>query len=143
MFLWQNLNAYNSKKQSFFRSPILQAIEQSDLTKMTKARLQCRISGYFPDAVTVSWYKKEKGDLGSSPLHGSDKYKTSVTKSQVQADATYSCTARLLFTPTLRDRESEIICRVEHPSLERALERSTGPLHVRKPNNIQDANPEK
>ncbi|XP_075686919.1 uncharacterized protein LOC142656002 [Rhinoderma darwinii] len=119
------------KDTEFLGRPKLQDIEESVLIEMNEAKLQCRISGYFPDAVTVRWYKKEKGGLESAPLQDNDKYKTSVTESQRQSDATYSCTARLLFTPTLRDQESEIICRVEHPSLETPVETSTGPLQVK------------
>ncbi|XP_056390108.1 uncharacterized protein LOC130284114 isoform X2 [Hyla sarda] len=117
--------------RNFSSCPILQDIEQSVLVEMIEAELKCRISGYFPDDVTVSWYKKEKGVLGSAPLHDNDKYKTSVTESQKQPDSTFSCTASLRFTPTLEHQESEIICLVEHPSLETPLERSSGPLRVR------------
>ncbi|XP_075141440.1 uncharacterized protein LOC142217149 [Leptodactylus fuscus] len=118
---------------SFWR-PTLHDIEKPVLTEMNEAKLRCRISGYFPDNVTVSWYKKE-GAL--EPVQDKDKYKTSVTESQRQPDSTYSCTASLRFTSSLRDQGSELICRVEHPSLERPIERSSGPLQVQKTRRIQ------
>ncbi|XP_075687727.1 uncharacterized protein LOC142656688 [Rhinoderma darwinii] len=121
---------------SFPWHPVMQEVPVPHVLTGQPNTLQYNISGYFPDAVTVRWYKKEKGGLESAPLQDNEAYKTSVTESQRQSDATYSCTARLLFTPTLRDQESEIICRVEHPSLETPLERSSGPLRVQgKPKN--------
>ncbi|XP_040297325.1 uncharacterized protein LOC121008694 [Bufo bufo] len=115
---------------SFPWHPVIQEVPVPHVLMGQSNTLQYNISSYFPDAVTVSWYKKEKDALEYALLHGNDKYKTSVTESQRQPDSTYSCTASLLFTPTLKDQESEIICRVEHPSLERPLERSSGPLRV-------------
>ncbi|XP_075036500.1 uncharacterized protein LOC142098005 [Mixophyes fleayi] len=96
----------------------------------TECKLQCNISGYFPDAVSVSWYKMETGDQIYNPLSDCATYKMSVTKSQRQSDNTYCCTASLVITPSLRDQGSEIICRVEHPSLEEPIERRSGPLQL-------------
>ncbi|XP_018424889.1 PREDICTED: uncharacterized protein LOC108797735 [Nanorana parkeri] len=92
--------------------------------------LQYNISRYFPDAVTVSWHRKEKGAQEYIPLSESNVYQILDIQSQRQSDHTYSCTARLLFKPTMRDVESEIMCRVFHPSLERPIERTSGPLQV-------------
>ncbi|XP_077131561.1 uncharacterized protein LOC143786156 [Ranitomeya variabilis] len=120
--------SFQLKDTVFLWIPILQEIQLPVLTDEIEAELQCRITGYFPNDVTVSWYKKEKGQMKS--LHDNNKYKTSVSESERLYDSTFSCTARLLFTPTVRDQESEIICSVEHPNLEIPLGRSTGPLHV-------------
>ncbi|KAM4024172.1 uncharacterized protein ACNLHF_025119 [Anomaloglossus baeobatrachus] len=113
---------------SFLWRPVMQEVPVPRVLIGRPNTFQYNISRYRPDAVTVSWYKKEKGQMES--LHDNDKYKTSITESQVQPDSTFSCTARLLFTPTVKDQESEIICRVEHPSLETPLERSSGVLRV-------------
>ncbi|XP_073504753.1 uncharacterized protein [Phyllobates terribilis] len=136
----ENPQSFQLKDTEFLWHPILQDIELPVLTDKSEAELQCRITGYFPDAVTVSWYKKKKGQVKS--LHDNNKYKTSVTKSERLHDSTFSCTARLRFTPTLKKQESEIICRVEHPSLERPLERSTGPLHVEKNSSLRNCTQE-
>ncbi|XP_056389388.1 uncharacterized protein LOC130283840 isoform X2 [Hyla sarda] len=120
---------------SFLWRPVIQAVPVPHILMGQSSTFQYNISEYFPDDVTVSWYKK-KGVLGSAPLHDNDKYKISVTESQRQPDSTFSCTASLRFTPTLEHQESEIICLVEHPSLETPLERSSGPLRVQsKPKN--------
>ncbi|XP_073414796.1 uncharacterized protein [Dendrobates tinctorius] len=121
--------SFQLKDTAFLWIPILQEIELPALTDEMEAQLQCRITGYFPNDVTVSWYKKEKeGQMKS--LHDNNKYKTSISETERLYDSTFSCTARLLFTPTVRDQESEIICSVNHSSLERPLERSSGPLCV-------------
>ncbi|XP_073491232.1 uncharacterized protein [Aquarana catesbeiana] len=92
--------------------------------------LQYNITGYFPDNVSVIWYRKEKEAQEYIPLSEDTKYQIPDIQSQRQSDLTYSCTARLLFTPIVADRESEIMCRVSHPSLERSIERGSGPLQV-------------
>ncbi|XP_069478455.1 uncharacterized protein [Ambystoma mexicanum] len=58
-------------------------------------------------------------------------WKQDITDCRHEPDKGHSCTARLTFTPDLhRDRGSDIICRVSHPSLQRALEKTTGMLTV-------------
>ncbi|XP_073492217.1 uncharacterized protein [Aquarana catesbeiana] len=104
--------------------------------------LQYNISRYFPDDVTVIWYRKEKGAQEYIPLSQDKKYQIPDIQSQRQSDLTYSCTARLLFTPIVADGESEIMCRVSHPSLERPIERESGPLQVQgKPKNRKSMKP--
>ncbi|XP_066433994.1 uncharacterized protein [Eleutherodactylus coqui] len=120
--------SWRDADNSFPWRPVIQEVPVPHVLMGQPNTLQYNISGYYPDAVTVSWYKKDKGALESVPVH--DKYKKSVTESQRQPDSTYSCTASLQLTPTLKDGESEVICRVDHPSLEGPLERSTRPLRV-------------
>ncbi|XP_069590955.1 uncharacterized protein [Ranitomeya imitator] len=134
----ENPQSFQLKETVFLWIPTLQEIQLPVLTDEIEAELQCRITGYFPNDVTVSWYKKEKGQR--KPLHDNNKYKTSVSESERLYDSTFSCTARLLFTPTVRDQESQIICIVEHPSLERPLERSTGPLRVQENSSLRRNN---
>ncbi|KAM3917679.1 uncharacterized protein RB166_016631 [Leptodactylus fuscus] len=122
---------------SFPWRPVIQEVPIPHVLMGQQNTLQYNISGYFPDNVTVSWYKKKEGALES--VQDSDKYKTSVTEPQRQPDSTYSCTASLRFIPSLRDQGSELICRVEHPSLDRPIERSSrvlcvqGKTKIRKP----------
>ncbi|XP_075037396.1 uncharacterized protein LOC142098449 [Mixophyes fleayi] len=111
-------------------SPEIEAVPIPHVIMGKQTTLQYNISRYFPDALSVSWYKKEEGGQRSNPISDCETYKMSVTKSQRQPDNTYCCTASLVITPSLRDRGSEIICRVEHPSLEKPIERSSGPLLV-------------
>ncbi|XP_069840518.1 uncharacterized protein [Dendropsophus ebraccatus] len=128
--------SWRDQANSFPWRPFIQAVPVPHVLMGQVSTFQYNTSGYYPDAVTVHWYKKEKGAPGSASLHDDNKYKTLVTESQRQPDGTYSCTASLRFTPTLRDQESEIICLVEHPSLETPLEGSSGPLCVQgKPKN--------
>ncbi|XP_073403347.1 uncharacterized protein [Dendrobates tinctorius] len=98
------------------------------------AALTCDISGYFPDLLSVIWFTKKDGNVTELPRQSSfyinRTYKMSETKTR-QKDNTYSCEASLTFTPKISShRGSEILCRVEHPSEERPIERSTGPLHI-------------
>ncbi|KAG8545914.1 hypothetical protein GDO81_020144 [Engystomops pustulosus] len=122
--------SWRDQDNSFPWRPVIQEVPVPHVLMGQSLLLQYNISGYFPDAVTVHWYKKEKGAPASALIHNRDKYEILDTTSQGQLDSTYSCTARLHFTPTLKDQGSEIICRVEHPSLDEALERSSGHLRV-------------
>ncbi|XP_077303636.1 uncharacterized protein LOC143923705 isoform X2 [Lithobates pipiens] len=113
--------------------PVIEEVPIPHLLMERQNTLQYNISGYFPDAVTVMWYRKEKGAQEYIPLSQDKKYQIPDIQSQRQSDLTYSCTARLLFTPILADGESEIMCRVSHPSLETPIERRSGPLQVQAP----------
>ncbi|XP_069840513.1 uncharacterized protein [Dendropsophus ebraccatus] len=93
-----------------------------------RTRMMCSITGYFPDTLTVSWYKKENGVV--SAVQDSGDIATKVKEHKMK-NKTYSCTATLLFTPDAeKDQGSEFICRVEHPILEHPIERSNGPLRI-------------
>ncbi|PIO24584.1 hypothetical protein AB205_0031390, partial [Aquarana catesbeiana] len=110
--------------------PVIEKVPIPHVLIGRRNTLQYNISGYFPDDVTVIWYRKGKGVQKYDPLSQDKKYQIPDIQSQRQSDFTYSCTARLLFTPILADEESEIMCRVSHPSLERPIERRLGPLQV-------------
>ncbi|XP_075037398.1 uncharacterized protein LOC142098451 [Mixophyes fleayi] len=110
--------------------PEIQAVPIPHVIMGKQTSLQYNISKYFPDALSVRWYKKEEGGQIYNPISDCETYKMSVTKSQRQPDNTYCCTASLVITASLRDQGSDIICRVEHPSLEKSIERSSGPLLV-------------
>ncbi|KAM8962494.1 uncharacterized protein RCH25_038045 [Pelodytes ibericus] len=111
--------------------PAIEEIEVSALLVGSESKLQCQISNYFPDSVTVTWFKKEKGKFNHVPVPSSDFYKIPDLLSQEQPDHTYSCTACLVFTPSLStDQGAEFVCRVEHPSLKQPIKKRTGPLHI-------------
>ncbi|XP_073504775.1 uncharacterized protein [Phyllobates terribilis] len=113
--------------------PHVGSINVSKLEDGKSATLTCDISGYFPDLLCVIWFIKKDGNVTDLPREPSKKdrnYKMS-RKEKRQTDNTYSCEASVTFTPIISsDQGSEIICRVEHPSEERPIERSTGPLHI-------------
>ncbi|PIO22786.1 hypothetical protein AB205_0141560, partial [Aquarana catesbeiana] len=110
--------------------PHIEELNSSDLKLNTESKIQVKISGYFPEDLTVEWNKKK---MGADRFVAVDinKYKSEISEHQRQSDNTYSCTASLLFTPTLpEDQRSEFICRVQHSSIEQPIERRIGPLQI-------------
>ncbi|KAM5151727.1 uncharacterized protein ACMZJ9_009973 [Mantella aurantiaca] len=97
-----------------------------ELKENKKISLTCNISEYFPDLLSVSWFRKEPGtDSHQKPLPNSD-YNVSNKKENKEK---FSCQSSLTFTYlSKRDQRSEFICRVEHPSLVHPIERRTGPI---------------
>ncbi|XP_075686922.1 uncharacterized protein LOC142656004 isoform X2 [Rhinoderma darwinii] len=113
--------------------PHIESINVPELEDGKETTLTCNISGYFPDHLSVIWSTKKDGDATALPIESLEKdrtYKISEKKKE-QKDKTYSCEASLTFTPLKSsDQGSEIICRVEHPSLEDPLGISIGPLQI-------------
>ncbi|CAN2391380.1 hypothetical protein PRIEUP_LOCUS1419 [Pristimantis euphronides] len=94
-----------------------------------QAVLQCHISGYYPDDITVKWFRKNNQTL--ELYEESDDVLIPKPRSKKNADNTYSCTAQLMMTPTLRSHQgAEYVCQVEHPSLEKAIKKSTGGVKI-------------
>ncbi|KAM3917776.1 uncharacterized protein RB166_016703 [Leptodactylus fuscus] len=97
------------------------------------ATLTCNISRYFLDLLSVTWFTMADGNLTALPKESvkmDRRYKIS-EKKETCRDNIYCCEASLTFTPLIRsDQGSEILCRVEHPSLEAPIERRTRPLHI-------------
>ncbi|CAH2307926.1 natural cytotoxicity triggering receptor 3 ligand 1-like [Pelobates cultripes] len=92
-------------------------------------RLQCKISEFYPDELTVTWIQQKRGILEQiKKIIRNDKHQISDLRYELQLDNTYSCTAFLDFTPLLQG--VQFICRVEHPSMDQPVEIKTGPLHV-------------
>ncbi|XP_073504756.1 uncharacterized protein [Phyllobates terribilis] len=114
--------------------PRIGSISVPNLEDGKSATLTCEISGYFPDLLSVFWLSKKDGNMTDLPIKSSNadvNYKVS-NKEKKQTDNTYSCVSSVTFTPVVSLYQgSEIICRVEHPSEEHPIERSTGPLHIR------------
>ncbi|PIO13482.1 hypothetical protein AB205_0015020, partial [Aquarana catesbeiana] len=110
--------------------PHIEELNSSDLKLNTESKIQVKISGYFPEDLTVEWYKKKMGADRFLTVDN-NKYKSEISEHQRQSDNTYSCTASLLFTPTLpEDQRSEFICRVLHLSLVKDIQRRIGPLQI-------------
>ncbi|XP_041432341.1 uncharacterized protein LOC108704743 isoform X2 [Xenopus laevis] len=111
--------------------PIMEEIPLHQILVGRQVALQYKISGYFPDALTVSWYKKEKGKEELIPITGEGKYQIPDPITKEQADKTLTCTASLVFSPSLSEEHgAEFICRVKHPILQKPIEKSTGPMFV-------------
>uniref|UniRef100_A0A8C5PND3 Ig-like domain-containing protein n=1 Tax=Leptobrachium leishanense TaxID=445787 RepID=A0A8C5PND3_9ANUR len=111
--------------------PVLGEMKVPTLREGAESKLQCKISGYFPNNLTVSWLKKVKGGNEWVNVTNYYHYKIPDLQHKKQRDHTYSCKATLVFTPSLEsDHGAEFICRVEHPSLEEPIERRTEPLQV-------------
>ncbi|XP_069590991.1 uncharacterized protein [Ranitomeya imitator] len=108
--------------------PHVGSISVPELEHGKSAALTCDISGYFPNLLSVNWFIKKDGNVTALPRTSSNSdvnYKFS-NKEKRQKDNTYSCEASVTFTPIISSHQgSEIICRVEHPSEERPIERST------------------
>ncbi|OCT58272.1 hypothetical protein XELAEV_18002210mg, partial [Xenopus laevis] len=111
--------------------PVIGEITKPIFYPNKKAMIQFQISDYFPDALTVSWYRKEAGKEDLVLVTRSGRYKIPNIIPQKEKDKTLTCTANLSFTPSLSEDEgAEFICRVEHPGLEEAIESRTGLIHV-------------
>ncbi|XP_063791451.1 uncharacterized protein LOC134945851 [Pseudophryne corroboree] len=111
--------------------PQVREIVSRILVDNQKSKLHCIIRDFYPNVITVSWLKKGKGDVSAVPV--SNGCTSEVVYHQEKPRVCgYCCTAILRFTPTVReDQGAEYICRMEHPSLEHPLEKSTGPLNIR------------
>ncbi|CAH2307918.1 Ig mu heavy chain disease -like [Pelobates cultripes] len=125
-----------SKDPEFTWRPEIQEIPIPPVLLGKKVTLQYNISNYYParpDALAVRWFKKEKGSSELVHLRACYNYKIPprLTHNK-QPDYTYSCTACLDVYPSLSSEQgAQFICRVEHPSLERPIERHTEPLQVK------------
>ncbi|XP_075141444.1 uncharacterized protein LOC142217151 [Leptodactylus fuscus] len=113
------------RDKDYIWTPVVEDIQIPRLHHNTPATLQCNISGYFPDAVTVKWMRR----AGYKVYEETDNNQRIISRRV--ADNTYMCTASLTITPTLGTHQgAKYICVVNHPSLERPIERSTGRLRV-------------
>ncbi|PIO16086.1 hypothetical protein AB205_0142920 [Aquarana catesbeiana] len=104
------------------RRPNIHSLKTSMLNG--KYKIECRISGYSPERLKVTWFKKSKGKYEC--VTKDNKYNIPDIVHQRQSDNTFSCTASLSYKPN--NEGSEFICRVEHPSLDQPIEKHTGPL---------------
>ncbi|XP_073403342.1 uncharacterized protein [Dendrobates tinctorius] len=136
---WEHESMETSERRSlsvrdFPWRPHVGSISVPRLEDGEEATLTCDISGYFPDLLSVSWFTKKDGDVTELPRTSSSYMDRTYKMSQKEtkhADYTYSCEASVTFTPKIISHQgSEILCRVEHPSEERPIERSTRPLHI-------------
>uniref|UniRef100_A0A8C5QRG6 Immunoglobulin C1-set domain-containing protein n=1 Tax=Leptobrachium leishanense TaxID=445787 RepID=A0A8C5QRG6_9ANUR len=108
--------------------PVVEEIQTPRLFLGVPVQLKCKISGYFMDALAVNCLIVKGGSAEETLV--TDTKSISIT-SKREADLTYSLTAILTVTPSLATHHGAIIkCRVQHPSLEKPIEKSTGALRV-------------
>ncbi|KAE8577613.1 hypothetical protein XENTR_v10022978 [Xenopus tropicalis] len=106
--------------------PAVEPIQEAQFLHNSPTTLRCNISGYFPDALTVTWLRKGAKSEGLTEVPNTHPN----IQSCKQPDSTYSCTPSLIIYPTLRDQGAEYICRVAHPSLGEPIDTSTGRIKV-------------
>ncbi|XP_072273422.1 uncharacterized protein [Pyxicephalus adspersus] len=120
---------YN-KNKDFLLQPEVGIIKTPKLIVGKQIQLQCTMSRFYPDELSVDWFLKEKGKEELTNINNSGRYKIPSSSSRPQPNKTFTHTALLEFTPSPVDEGSEVICRVNHPSLEEPIERTTGPLQM-------------
>ncbi|XP_063789092.1 uncharacterized protein LOC134944447 [Pseudophryne corroboree] len=111
--------------------PVMDDIIKPPLVQGTEAKLQCRILGYYPGDLGVTWMRREAGKQDLYEVSPSDRYKIPVMEITQEPDKTYTCTASLIVAVSaVTEHGSEFICRVTHPTLVTPLEKRTGELRV-------------
>eukprot|EP00079_Xenopus_tropicalis_P018313 XP_004919682.1 PREDICTED: uncharacterized protein LOC101734290 [Xenopus tropicalis] len=106
--------------------PAVEPIQEAQFLHNSPTTLRCNISGYFPDALTVTWLRKGAKSEGLTEVPNTHPY----IRPHKQPDSTYSCTPSLIIYPSLRDQGAEYTCRVAHPSLGEPIDTSTGRINV-------------
>ncbi|XP_073492243.1 uncharacterized protein [Aquarana catesbeiana] len=110
-------------------NPVVEEIQTPNIFHDTPVTLKCYISKYFPDDITVTWLRKSKNQ---EICEETDNMVSNTITSRREDDNTYSCTASLTINPTLSVHQgAEYFCRVDHPSLERPIERRTKSLIIK------------
>ncbi|XP_073492232.1 uncharacterized protein [Aquarana catesbeiana] len=109
-------------------NPVVEEIQTPNIFHGTPVTLQCHISEYFPDDITVTWLRKSQNQ---EICEESDNMVSKTITPRRGDGNTYSCTASLTIIPTLSIHQgAEYICRVDHPSLEKPIEKKTEKLIV-------------
>ncbi|XP_044160906.1 uncharacterized protein LOC122945781 [Bufo gargarizans] len=132
--IWSHKAESKEKEASitdFAWRPVMGEIEKPTFTDGKEAKLLCRVSGYFPDALDVKWLRRDADNQEFYVVSASDKYKIPVMEATLQEDKTFTYTACLILSVSAAtDHGSEFICRVRHPSVTGPLEKTTGEISV-------------
>eukprot|EP00079_Xenopus_tropicalis_P031745 XP_017945516.1 PREDICTED: uncharacterized protein LOC100496344 [Xenopus tropicalis] len=127
----QGSREFSARDKEFPWRPQMEELITPNLIHSTEGRFQCKIRGYFPDALEVKWLRREAGGQDLFSVSPSEKYKIPEMEQKREADGTFSCTAALIVSVSVASEQgAQIICWVGHPSLGEPLERSTGALSV-------------
>ncbi|KAM5151726.1 uncharacterized protein ACMZJ9_009972 [Mantella aurantiaca] len=110
-------------------TPVMEWTQTPNLFHDTPVTLQCQVSEFFPNTITVTWLRR----INNQELcEETDNMVSRTIDSWRAADNTYSCTARLTIIPKLTVHQgAEFICRVDHPSLEEPMESPSGKVSVK------------
>eukprot|EP00079_Xenopus_tropicalis_P031741 XP_017945512.1 PREDICTED: uncharacterized protein LOC101734786 [Xenopus tropicalis] len=117
---------FSAQDPEFPWKPAVEPIQKAQFLHNSPTTLRCNISGYFPDALTVTWLRKGAQSEELTEVPNTHPY----IRPHKQPDSTYSCTPSLIIYPSRRDQGAEYICRVAHPSLGEPIDTSTGRIKV-------------
>uniref|UniRef100_A0A8C3H5Y3 Ig-like domain-containing protein n=1 Tax=Chrysemys picta bellii TaxID=8478 RepID=A0A8C3H5Y3_CHRPI len=101
------------------RPPEVSEISQpQSVTAGEEITLSCRMTGHFPEALSVTWLRRGRGaGAPGAP--------------RTQDGKSFQQETRLSFTPSVqRDQGAEYVCRVGHVALQTPLERRSRELQV-------------
>ncbi|KAM5151730.1 uncharacterized protein ACMZJ9_009976 [Mantella aurantiaca] len=91
----------------------------------TETTVRCTISDYFSENLQVTWIEK-KGKHLTDCTQARRQYHIPPIRHERMQDNSYQCSPSLSFTPTSFEEDLEFICKVDHSSLKRPIEGSTG-----------------
>uniref|UniRef100_A0A8C8RHL9 Ig-like domain-containing protein n=1 Tax=Pelusios castaneus TaxID=367368 RepID=A0A8C8RHL9_9SAUR len=113
--------------------PVLGEISQPQvLAPGTPVTLSCRISRFYPKELSVTWYRKGRGEMSFRPLDNSDTHKIVTSDPKAAPDKkSYSVASQLSLTPLVpEDNGAEYRCHVRHGTLGEPKTKSIGPLEL-------------
>ncbi|XP_025051056.1 uncharacterized protein LOC106723267 [Alligator sinensis] len=97
--------------------------------------LRCRISGFYPGQLAVTWLRKGAGEKAPRPLESSDPHRMHTPAPSPAPDGkSYSVESELRLPPAgPEDAGVEYLCRMQHEALREPESRSSGWLWVQGP----------
>ncbi|OCT57537.1 hypothetical protein XELAEV_18003415mg [Xenopus laevis] len=85
-----------------------------------KVTLSCKISGYFPDALTVSWFRKGKSDQSEDPLSKVGTFLSNLFRKekgdQLKPDLTAQCDGSVITDICTKEKEEQSELTMSHYS---------------------------
>ncbi|KAH1171508.1 hypothetical protein KIL84_007126 [Mauremys mutica] len=116
------------------QAPVLREISRPQvLTPGEQVTLSCYISRFYPKELSVTWYRRGRGESEFRCLDKPDTHDIVTPDPTAAPDRkSYSVMSQLYFTPMLpEDDGAEYRCSVEHETLQEPEGKSTGPLELR------------
>ncbi|XP_044869233.1 nucleolar and coiled-body phosphoprotein 1-like isoform X2 [Mauremys mutica] len=116
------------------QAPVLREISRPQvLAPGEQVTLSCQISRFYPKELSVTWYRRGRGESEFRCLNNLDTHKIVTPDPTAAPDRkSYSVTSQLRLTPVLpEDDGAEYRCSVEHQTLQEPEGKSTGPLELR------------